>query len=218
MSFLGCLHNLPELFEIKIMSLYEMGIRSIEPETVLQQVFTANNNSLTSILFDDDSASFSYENKMNMNYPHIEKIIIELKTVADLHRLFLALSQLKFMDVTISQAFFEFYEDMELSPILSLKYFRLRSFFHMWDLDDLVLILKRIPNVEELFIEISTDYDIRLIDGQEMFSHLSSLPLTKFSYFIQYDDSSSFDDTNLLSSWQQFNKNLCALKVMMSIP
>ncbi len=212
MSFLVCLHNLPELFEIKIMSLYEMGIRSIEPETVLQQVFTANNNSLTSILFDDDSASFPYENKMNMNYPHIEKIIIELKTVADLHRLFLALSQLKFIDVTISQAFFEFHEEMELSPILSLKYFRLRSFFHMWDLDDLVLILKRIPNVEELFIEISTDYDIRLIDGQEMFSHLSSLPLTKFSYFIQYDDSSSFDDTNLLSSWQQFNQEFICIK------
>jgi len=194
------------------MSLYEMGIRSIEPETVLQEIFTANNNRLTSILFDDDSAAFSCQNKMNMNYPHIEKIIIELKTVTDLHRVFLVLSQLKFIDVTISQASFESHEEMELSPILSLKYFRLRSFFHTWNLDDLVLILKRIPNVQELFIEISTDYDIRLIDGQEMFSHLSSLPLTKFSYFIQYDDSSSFDHTNLLYSWQQFNQEFMCIK------
>ncbi len=213
-SFLDCLHNLHELCEIKIMSLYEMDNKSsIEPETLLHRIFTANNNRLTSILFDDDSLAFSYKKKIPMNYPHIEKLIIELKTLNDLHRLLTVLPQLKFIHVTLNEEYFGFHEEMQLVPITTLKHFHLRSFVHFWNLVELASILKRIPYVQELIIEISTDYDIRLIDGSEMFSHISPLSLTKFSYFLQFDDSSSFDDINvLLSSWQQFNQEFICIK------
>jgi hypothetical protein len=195
------------------MSLYEMGARAIEPETLLQRILTANNNRLTSILFDDDSLSFSYQNKTNMNYPHIEKLTIELKTVTDLHRLLTSLPQLKFIDVNISNEYPVPNRKIQWIPILTLKYFRLRSFIHSWRLNDLSLILKRIPNVQELMIEISTDEDDDLIDGQKMFSHLSSLSLTKFSYFLQFDSPSSlFEETNILSSWEQFNQEFICFK------
>lgn len=210
MSFIECLDNLPELFEIKIMSLYDMGETSITPETLLHRIFTANSSCLTSIIFDDDSLHFSYHS--DMIYLHIEKLVIELTTVSDLHRLLTSLSQLKFIDVAINEESVEFSEEIELIANSSLKYFRLRSFFHSWDLNDLILILKRIPNVQELIIEINTNHDTRLIDGQEMFLHLSSLSLTKFSYFLQYDNSSSLDNTNILSSWQQFNQEFICLK------
>jgi hypothetical protein len=36
--------------------------------------------------------------------------------------------------------------------------------------------------------------------------------LTKFSYFLQFDDLSSFDETNILSSWQQFNQKFVCIK------
>jgi hypothetical protein len=196
------------------MSLYEMDNKSsIEPETLLHRIFTANNNRLTSILFDDDSLAFSYKKKIPMNYPHIEKLIIELKTLNDLHRLLTVLPQLKFIHVTLNEEYFGFHEEMQLVPITTLKHFHLRSFVHFWNLVELASILKRIPYVQELIIEISTDYDIRLIDGSEMFSHISPLSLTKFSYFLQFDDSSSFDDINvLLSSWQQFNQEFICIK------
>ncbi|CAF1258799.1 unnamed protein product [Rotaria sp. Silwood1] len=90
--------------------------------------------------------------------------------------------------------------------------FRLRSFVHNWNLDELALFLKRIPNVQELMIQIKTDYDTRLIDGQQIFFHISSLSLTKFSYFLEFDYSHSFDDTNILSSWQQFNQEFICIK------
>jgi len=212
MLFLDCLDNLPELSEIKIMSLYEMGTRSIESETLLERIFTANNNRLTSILFDNDSLSFSYKKEISMNYPRIEKLIIELETVDDLHQLLTVLPELKFIDVTISEEHFRSHEKTYSIPILTLKYFRLGSFIHSWNLEELALILKRIPNVQELIIEMSTDYDTRLIDGQEIFSHVSTLSLTKFSYFLQFDDSASFDDTNILSTWQQFHQELMCIK------
>jgi hypothetical protein len=210
MSFIECLHNLSELFEMKIMSLYDMGDSSIEPEILLDRIFTANNNRLTSIVFDDDSLNFSYQS--NKIYSHIEKLVIELTTVSDLHRLLTSLPQLKFIDVAINEESYEIFEEVESTAISSLKYFRLRSYRHYWDLDALLPILKRIPNVEELIIEIITNNDIRLIDGQEMFLHLPSSSLKKFSYFLQYENASSLDDTNILSSWQQFNQEFSCLR------
>jgi hypothetical protein len=210
MSFIECLHNLSELFEMKIMSLYDMGDSSIEPEILLDRIFTANNNRLTSIVFDDDSLNFSYQS--NKIYSHIEKLVIELTTVSDLHRLLTSLPQLKFIDVATNEESYEIFEEVESTAISSLKYFRLRSYRHYWDLDALLPILKRILNVEELIIEIITNNDTRLIDGQEMFLHLSSLSLKKFSYFLQYENASSLDDTNILSSWQQFNQEFCCLR------
>jgi hypothetical protein len=195
---------------MKIMSLYDMGDSSIEPEILLDRIFTANNNRLTSIVFDDDSLNFSYQS--NKIYSHIEKLVIELTTVSDLHRLLTSLPQLKFIDVATNEESYEIFEEVESTAISSLKYFRLRSYRHYWDLDALLPILKRILNVEELIIEIITNNDTRLIDGQEMFLHLSSLSLKKFSYFLQYENASSLDDTNILSSWQQFNQEFCCLR------
>lgn len=213
LSFLDCLQNLPELCEIQIMSLYEIGRTSIKPEILLQRIFNANNNCLTSISFDDDSLSFSYENKVSMNYSHIEKLIIELGSQNDLHRLLTCLPQLKFIDVTIDRAYSKLGIDIKFIPISTLKYFRLQSFAHYWKLDEMTSILKRIPNVTELIIEISiSENDIRLINGQEMWFYISPLPLTKFSYFLQFKCPYTFDHTNILSTWEQFKQEFVCIK------
>ncbi|CAF3490011.1 unnamed protein product [Rotaria sp. Silwood1] len=212
MSFLDCLQNLPELFELKLISLYEMGKESANVEVLLHRIFTANNNRLSSIFFDDDSLSFPYVSNNDICYSHIEKLTIELKTLNDLYELLTVLPRLKYLDAAINDGSSKFPEEIQNIPILTLRQFRLRSFVHNWNLDELALFLKRIPNVQELTIQIKTDYDTRLIDGQQIFFHISSLSLTKFSYFLEFDYSHSFDDTNILSSWQQFNQEFICIK------
>ena len=212
MLLLDCLRNLSELTEIKIMSLYEMGQQLIDSESVLHRIFSTNNNCLHSIFLDDDSLSFTFENKLSISYPNIKKLVIEIEKTNDLHRLLTALSELQYLDVNVNEISFQTLEEEQLIPILTLKYFRLRSIFTSWNLKDLLLILKRICNVQQLFIEISTDSDIRLLDGQEMFSHFSLLSLTKFSYFIQYNDPICFDNENILSNWEQFNQEFICIQ------
>lgn len=55
-----------------------------------------------------------------------------------------------------------------------------------------------------IVIEINTDDEI-LLDGKETFSCLSSTSLTKFRYFLQFDNWPSVDQINILHSWQQVN-------------
>ncbi|CAF1073588.1 unnamed protein product [Adineta steineri] len=211
-SFLDCLQNLPLLFEIKIMSVYEMGTSSTSQQALLEKLFTANNNRLTSILFDDDSLSFSYKNNTDVNYLHIENLVIELDCLSDLHRLLTDLPQLKSIDVAINGEDLEIDEDIKYIPIVTLKYFRLRSFIQSWKLADLVTIFRRIPNIEELIIQINTHYDTRLIDGEQMYSHLSSLlSLKKFTYFLQFQDISLVDTTDVISSWKEFQQDFICI-------
>ncbi|CAF2937705.1 unnamed protein product [Rotaria sp. Silwood2] len=212
MSFIDCFQNLPELFELKLISLYDVDKESAELEILLHRIFTANNNRLTSILFDDDSLSFPCVSKDDICYPHIEKLTVELKTTHDLYELLTVLPQLKFLDVAINDVSSKFLKEIQHIPVLTLKKFRLRSFVHNWNLNELALFLKRIPNVQELIIQIKTNYDIRLIDGQQIFSYISSLSLTKFSYFLEFDYSQSFNYKSFLSNWQQFNQEFICIE------
>jgi hypothetical protein len=189
-----------------------MGKGSNEVEELLRRILTANNNRLTSIIFDDDSLAFPCVIKNDIYYPHIEKLTIELKILNDLHELLTVFPGLKYIDAAINHGYPEFCQELQYVPNLTVRHFRLRSFVHNWTLDELALILNRIPNVQQLIIQIGTEYDARLIDGQKMFSHISHLSLTKFSYFLQFCSSSTLDDTNILSSWQQFNQEFVCIK------
>ena len=212
MSFIDCLHDLPELFEIKVMSLYEMDNLSSESEVLLDRILTANENRLTSIIFDDDCLVFFHQNTLEKKYFNIEKLVIELRTLVDLDRILTSLPNLQFFNVTVNEVFSIAQDVLTSTTNPNLKYFRLRSFVHDWNLDILTCILKRTPNVEELVIEISTDDDIRLLDGKEMFSYLSSTSLTKFSYFLQFDNAPPVDQSSILRNWQQVNQQIICLR------
>ena len=212
MSFIDCLHNLPELVEIKVMSLYEMENFPTESEVLLDRVFTANENRLTSITFDDDCLVFFHENPLKKKYFHIEKLVIELKTLIDLNQILTSLPNLQFFDVTVNEVSSILSDETTLTINSNLKYLRLRSFIHDWNLDILIWIFKRIPNVEELIMEIGTDDDICLLNGEKIFSHLSSSSLKKFSYFLQFDDAPSLDQMDILHSWQRVNQEVICLR------
>ena len=61
--FLDRLKNLPDLHEITLCHTYQSLGNSMDSETLLHELFKANNNQLNSILFDDDSIVFSFEQK-----------------------------------------------------------------------------------------------------------------------------------------------------------
>jgi hypothetical protein len=212
--FLDSLQNLTELYEITIHQLSNDSDNSNEHQTLLYQVLSANNSRLTSVKFDWYSNPFSVEMQTNgVLFTNIDELHINLKTINDLHQLLTILPTLCYLYTQVHEEYFDLDEQNEYIIISSLKYFHLRSFCHSWTLDELASIIKRIPNVKELSIEIEGDDDIRLIDGQEFFSLLSDLSLKKFNYFLKYFNTSYFiDQTKILSTWHQFKQEFVCIK------
>jgi hypothetical protein len=212
--FLDSLQNLTELCEITIDQLSNDSDNSNEFETLLYRVLSANNNRLTSVKFDWYSNPFSVEIQTNgVLFTNIEELHINLKTINDLHQLLTIMPRLCYLYTQVHEDYFELDERNEYITIPSLKYFYLRSFCHSWTLDELASIMKRIPNVKELSIEIEGDDDTRLIDGQEFFSLLSDLSLKKFNYFLKFFNTSySIDHTKILSTWHQFKQEFVCIK------
>jgi hypothetical protein len=204
--FLDSLQNLPELHEIVLCYQYEVAISPCESQILLHRIFSANNNRLNSILFDDESIVFSLDDKSSdILYFNIQKLSIDLKTVNDLHRLLTVLPQLISINVTINEESIELDKLNKYISIDSLKQFQLQSFGPSWNLDELMSVLKRLPNVEELSIAIESLDDARLIDGENFFSLVSGLSLKKFNYFVRfYDSSPSIDPIKVRFTWQKF--------------
>ncbi|CAF0765754.1 unnamed protein product [Adineta steineri] len=166
--FLNSLQNLPQLRGINLCFQYDGSIDSDGSETLLDRLFSANNNRLNSILFDDESIIFSVDDEIcNRFYSNIQKLSLDIKTLCDLHQLLTILPQLISITVTIN-------EDSSIpdnistcTPVHSLKELQLQSFSPSWSYDELESVLKRIPNVKILSISIETYDDERLIDGKK---------------------------------------------------
>ena len=156
--FFHSLENLFELHEMIICHLYHADSSSTESENLLDEIFTANNNRLKSILFDYGSMMFSLADKdHHLKYLNIEKLSINLKTINDLHRILTRLPRLRSLIVAINRKTIESEKSNEDIPIITLKQFQLQSFGPYWKLNDLEPILKRIPNVEKLSIAIRSE-------------------------------------------------------------
>jgi hypothetical protein len=210
--FIDCLQNLTDLSEINISGLFAPSDNSNELQTLLHQILVANNNRLNSIIFDSHSAPFTVDMKNNDSvFSNIEKLHINLKTINDLHRLLTILPRLRSLYTQIYDTSTELDEEIQYITISSLKYFHLESFHHGWNLNDLASVLKRIPNVEDLSIEIDSFYDTNLVDGHQMFSLLSALPLKKFNYFLRLYTLPSTDHSEILSTWQQFDQEFACI-------
>jgi len=211
--FLDRLQNFTELFEITINGLFAKFEDTNEAENLLNQILSANNNRLNSIIFNASTTAFPVYTKNNdLVFENIEKLHIQLKSINDLHRLLTILPRLVCLHITVHRQSSDFDEKHQCITVPSLKQFHLQSFSNRWILKELTSILKRIPNVEELSIEIDSYADIGLVDGHQMFSLLSILPLKQFNYFLRLEDSSLVDHTNILSTWKEFNQEFVCLK------
>jgi hypothetical protein len=129
---------------------------------------------------------------------------MKLNSLQDFHNLLTILPKIHSLDVIIEKSNFDNSEDQRHSPAYELNEFRLQP-SSFWNLEQLTTIIKRLPNVENLSIKISTENDSRLAISPEFFDQLSSLPLKVLDYFLFYFDT-SITKTTLLSTWQQFRQ------------
>ena len=158
---------------------------------------------------------FSLLNRKNdgLIYSNIQNLSIDLKTIHDLHQLLTLLPQLKSLNVAINKDLAEHEIIDENLPVVNLKYFQLQSFGPSWKLDNLSLILKRIPNVEELSIAIEANDDTKLIDGQHILPLICDLPLEQFNYYLRfYNSTALIDPEQILSSWEEFEQEFICFK------
>ena len=213
-SFLEILENLRKLHQLQICHMYQISDQTMEKAELLHRIFTANNNRLNSILFDDDSMVFSLPMGMDsISYSNIQRLTVDLNRIEDLHRLLTRLPFLQSMNAAINKDTKEL-KIGENTPMKNLKQFQLQSFGPSWTLEHLASILVRLPSLEQLSIAIEIYKDVRLMNGEEIHSLISSLSLKNFSYFLRYYDqsTSTIDHLDILPSWHQFNQKLICVK------
>ncbi len=204
--FLDCLKNLLKLTELNIHLMLEPLKNEKESWMLLHQLFTCNNNRLTSIIFNDDSTYFFCNiEDANESYPNIEKLTITLNSLHDFHNLLTILPKVHSINVIIEKSNIYISENQQILPAYELKQFCLQSLNCLWNLDQLTTVIKRLPNVENLSIKILSENDSRLAISREFFDQLSSLPLKVFDYLLFCFDY-SIAKTTISSIWQQFRQ------------
>ena len=212
LNFIDCLRNLTSLSEVTIHRQFNGYHDQNDLQNLLYRILLANNHRLKSIKFDTYSESFPVlRGKTHIIFSNIEKLNINLQTTDDLHRLLTALPNLCHLTTKIDyRSGFE--TKSRYSMVLSLKHFHLQSFGSSWNFDELAAIVKRIPNVKELSIAIGSENDIQLINGEMFLSIFSALSLDTFNYFLRLRDSSSINNTTILSAWQQFPQEFVCIR------
>ncbi|UJR34199.1 hypothetical protein I4U23_021605 [Adineta vaga] len=212
--FLNCLEDFHELFEIQIKGLFAEFPNDKESETLLFRIFSANNSRLNSILFDDYSAPFHIQTTNNeIKFNNLKNLRIELNTIADLQHLLTVLPHLESLQARIHDESLDNDDKKDHNVIVpTLKCFHLQSIRHWWIFSELECILNRLPNLEDLAINIDAYSDVKLINGPKMFSLLSKFHLKTFHYLLRLHDSSFVDHNTIVSTWREFNQEFVCTK------
>ncbi|CAF3413019.1 unnamed protein product [Rotaria socialis] len=173
----------------------------------LKKILTANNNRLTCILFDDDSTEFvltSTNDEETVSYPNIKELGMSLKTDKTLGSLFILVPNITRLHVDVEESSSTLMKTLENIPILvHLKYFRLCSFDTQWSLDEITHILSKMPFLQRLTLNVSTE-DKHFING-EKFTQGLPLSLVEIHLFITYYLPKSDNETDtILSAWPSY--------------
>ncbi|CAF1371830.1 unnamed protein product [Rotaria magnacalcarata] len=173
----------------------------------LKKVLAANNNRLKSILFDDDSTEFvltSTNDEEAVSYPNIEELTMSIKTDKNLGSLFILVPNITRLHVDVEESLSASKKTLENIPILvHLKYFRLRSFDTQWSLDEITRILSKMPFLQRLTLNLSTE-DKHFTNGKK-FNEVLPSSLIAIHLFIMYYLSTSGSETDtILSTWPSY--------------
>ncbi|CAF1070097.1 unnamed protein product [Rotaria magnacalcarata] len=173
----------------------------------LKKVLAANNNRLKSILFDDDSTEFvltSTNDVEAVSYPNIEELTMSIKTDKTLGSLFILVPNITRLHVDVEESLSASKKTLENIPILvHLKYFRLRSFDTQWSLDEITRILSKMPFLQRLTLNLSTE-DKHFTNGKK-FNEVLPSSLIAIHLFIMYYLSTSGSETDtILSTWPSY--------------
>ncbi|CAF2124855.1 unnamed protein product [Rotaria magnacalcarata] len=210
MNFVGGQLN---LFLDKITDFFHLGkldIRSAQVDNSydsLKAILGANNNRLKSVLFDDDSTRFiltSTNDEETVSYPNIEELTVSLETEQTLGSLFILVPNITRLYVDVDELSSASKRTLENIPsLLQLKDFQLRSLDMQWSLDEIAFVLSKMPFLQRLVLDISTE-DKHVVHGEKFIQVLPSL-LVEIHLFIMYYLSTSDNETDTtFSTWPSY--------------
>ncbi|CAF1612439.1 unnamed protein product, partial [Rotaria magnacalcarata] len=173
----------------------------------LKVILGANNNRLKSILFDDDSTEFvltSTNDEEAVSYPNIEELTMSLKTDKTLGSLFILVPNITRLHVDVDELSSASKRTLENVPsLVHLKDFQLRSLDMQWSLGEIAYILSKMPSLQRLVLDISTQ-DKHVVHGEKFIQVLPST-LIEIHLFIMYYLSTSGNETDtILSTWPSY--------------
>ena len=183
LSFIEILQDCSQLIQLDLRFLKGDSI-----DLLRSNILSANRNQLEMISFDHDSLDFDIsENDSTIAYPNIRQLSINLTSNQLLSRLFSLIPNVCHLIVNTD----ELSDGAEskstlnnLSILIHLTSFKLRSVNLFWTFDEIHQILKSMPNLEKLTIDLRTD-DKRLAIEQNLNEILPS-SVTKLDFFVRY--------------------------------
>lgn len=205
-KLLNALNDMSCLVEIRFYGLYT--IKEPHEKTFLPSLFQANNHRLTTILFDELSSSFIFDD--TNCYTNIVKLKLKLKTSSDLLSLFAAVPNIEYLDVVVDdgQSFITDFDEKKLIPLFHLTFLRLENFHSDWSLEELKILFTLLVAVRYFSLSFCTT-DKRLLQGNII---LSSLPSTveQFDYGIRlFDDIELDPNDDIVATWPTSHPIVC---------
>ncbi|CAF1325198.1 unnamed protein product [Adineta ricciae] len=188
LSFVTSLRDLPELIELDIRFLKGNAVNFL-----LENVLSANQNRLSVVSFDHDSTDLNLSDEKDLtSYPHIEQLSVNLtlsKYIPCLFHLVPNVCQLYLSIDELSNDTKRKSVIVNLPSLIHLTHFRLRTINLFWTFEDISCILKAMPVLEQLTLDLRTD-DRRLVTKENLRTLLPS-SLLRMDYFIRYYTSRS---------------------------
>jgi hypothetical protein len=199
LSFIDNLQNLSRLIELDI-----RGLKGITQDILLKKVLTANSDRLEIVSFDQDSADLNVsEDDETVSYPNIQELMINVVSNQMLIRLFKLVPNVRrlcvFLD-EVSNSPQSKQELVNLSSLVHLIDFELRSINLFWTFDEIASLLQHMPSLQRLALDLRTD-DERLVNRKNLAAVLP-LSVTQIHFYIRYHfPMQNFEASILVNSW-----------------
>jgi hypothetical protein len=188
--FLKTLTNLNNLDEIEIYDVLT------DQSNLFQKVIDTNNNRFSSIKFKTTCSDLPTCPCLN-----ILNLTISIQTLDKLSYLLSFIPNIRRLNVTVDdiskmEAWFD-----HLSPLLHLNYFFLRCYNHFWLLEEINSLFNKLPVVEYLSLQISSQDNCFVNSKQKIFDILPK-PIQQFNFSLRYfyDTIEEIDRNALLRS------------------
>jgi hypothetical protein len=200
LPFVNSLENFEHLIQLNVSKLFPVPLE--HQPTVLKALLTANNQKLKSVIISDNWTCLRLDDLSNISYSNITNLQITVEKNDDLLFLFSAIPNVAQLDITLLDNNILEPFNGDIPPLVHLTNFRLVSIYRVWIFEDLVTLLRLIPNVQYLSLQLFT-FDPRCINGQQILVLQASLShIRQFNYEVHYtSETDGFDRKSILASW-----------------
>jgi hypothetical protein len=198
LPFIDTLQDLPQLIELDIRFLKGSTI-----ESLLEKVLSANNGQLSIVSFDHDSIDLNISDNMDrISYLNIQELTVNLTLAKFIPRLFQLVPNVRRLYLSIDELSNESNSTVTFTNVphlIHLTVFQLRTMNLFWTFHEISYILKAMPSLEQLTLDIRTD-DKHLVSEENLMTILPA-SLIRVDFFIRYYFPKSSSETELSTSF-----------------